>query len=51
MAELFDLAADSKTSGISVPCNWFRVLSFGLFVGFFLDGLGSFCDFLPVPLL
>jgi hypothetical protein len=51
MAELFDLAADSNTSGNSVPCNWFWVLSFGLFVGFFLDGIGSFCDFLPVPLL
>jgi hypothetical protein len=51
MAELFDLAADSNTRGNSVPCNWFWVLSFGHFVGFFLDGVGSFWDFLPVPLL
>jgi hypothetical protein len=51
MAEVFNLAGDAKTSGNSVPCNWFWVHSFGLFVGFFLDGVGSFCDFLPVPLL
>ncbi len=51
MAELFDLAADSKTSGNSVHCNWFWVLRFGLFEGLFVDGIGSFCDFLPVPLL
>jgi hypothetical protein len=51
MAELFALAADSNTSGNPVPCNWFWVLRFGLFVGFLVDGMGSFCDFLPVPLL
>jgi hypothetical protein len=51
IAGFFDLAAESNTSGISVPCNWFWVLSFGLFVSFFLDGVGSFCDFLPVSLL
>ncbi len=51
MAELFDMAADSNTSGNPVHCNWFWVLRFGLFVGFFVDGIGSFYDFLPFPLL
>ncbi len=46
MAEPFDMAADSNTSGNPVQCN-----RFGLFVGFFVDGIGSFCDFLPFPLL